>query len=374
MSELEHSAGSSSEVPEFVRTDDTDSNVPERREREGLPPTYRMRADAHYVDQLDAHRDVPVVRLIPTRQIEAADLTPGDGAPAFARSIATHGILQPLLVRRNGQRYQLIAGRRRLGAALMAGLTEVPCVVHDVDPASAAVLAEADNLRAAPEQPAPDAGHGTRLHDILSVLKYDVADMAPVIDLLRRTDILQHRTFADVLYVQAWRAAWLANAAVIATQPYSAAPPAALRVIVERLRSALEREARLSRLHVEFSMTADAASALSDEHLETVLAAMIFIAADAQKHGDPARIEVLVEALPDAFIKLQIVQRAARVSQDAARCLRSGGALSTDDARLVAAAMAVRAYVAHHGGTVDVMPMGRLGSVVRMVAPISVIN
>ena len=44
----------------------------------------------------------------------------------LASSIACHGILQPLTVRRVGNCYQLIAGERRLRAAQMAGLTEIP--------------------------------------------------------------------------------------------------------------------------------------------------------------------------------------------------------------------------------------------------------
>ena len=43
-------------------------------------------------------------------------------------SIRQHGILQPLSVRRVGSSYELIAGERRLRAAQMAGLTEIPCI------------------------------------------------------------------------------------------------------------------------------------------------------------------------------------------------------------------------------------------------------
>lgn len=49
----------------------------------------------------------------------------------LAQSIREHGILQPLLVTRAGDRYILIAGERRLRASKRAGLKEVPCLVHD---------------------------------------------------------------------------------------------------------------------------------------------------------------------------------------------------------------------------------------------------
>src|SRR5580704_13991908 len=50
----------------------------------------------------------------------------------LARSIRASGIIQPLLVRRRGTRYQLIAGERRWRAAQRAGLQRVPVVVRDV--------------------------------------------------------------------------------------------------------------------------------------------------------------------------------------------------------------------------------------------------
>lgn len=57
-----------------------------------------------------------------------------DGLAELADSIRVHGILQPLTVRRKGGgRYELIAGERRLRAAVICGLREVPCLIMDVD-------------------------------------------------------------------------------------------------------------------------------------------------------------------------------------------------------------------------------------------------
>ena len=49
----------------------------------------------------------------------------------LANSIQSNGIIQPLLVRRKGARYELVAGERRLRAAKIAGLTAVPAIVQD---------------------------------------------------------------------------------------------------------------------------------------------------------------------------------------------------------------------------------------------------
>ena len=65
---------------------------------------------------------------------------------SLAESIARHGVLQPLAVRMGPQGYELIAGERRLRAAKMAGLREVPCVVTRPSAEESAVLALVENL------------------------------------------------------------------------------------------------------------------------------------------------------------------------------------------------------------------------------------
>ena len=65
----------------------------------------------------------------------------------LAASIAQHGVLQPLSVRRVEEGYQLIAGERRLRAAKMAGLTEIPCIVMCMDDRESALAALVENLQ-----------------------------------------------------------------------------------------------------------------------------------------------------------------------------------------------------------------------------------
>ena len=65
----------------------------------------------------------------------------------LAESIRRHGILQPLSVRRVGTGYELIAGERRLRAARMAGLTEIPCIVMTMDDRESAMAAMVENLQ-----------------------------------------------------------------------------------------------------------------------------------------------------------------------------------------------------------------------------------
>lgn len=65
----------------------------------------------------------------------------------LAASIAEHGIIQPLLVRPRGDRYELVAGERRLRAAKLAGLSQVPVLIKSFDDREAAELAMIENLQ-----------------------------------------------------------------------------------------------------------------------------------------------------------------------------------------------------------------------------------
>jgi ParB family transcriptional regulator, chromosome partitioning protein len=77
-----------------------------------------------------------LVTSIPISQIEPNPLQPRtifdpSRLQELANSIETNGILQPLLIRRKGSHFELIAGERRLRAAKLAGLDEVPVIIQD---------------------------------------------------------------------------------------------------------------------------------------------------------------------------------------------------------------------------------------------------
>ena len=85
-------------------------------------------------------------------QIQPAQTQPRTRFPEteleeLARSVGEYGILNPLTVRRHGGGYELIAGERRLRAARRAGLTEVPCIVMEVDLEQASLIALVENLQ-----------------------------------------------------------------------------------------------------------------------------------------------------------------------------------------------------------------------------------
>jgi len=69
------------------------------------------------------------------------------GLEELAESIRRHGVLQPISVRRTERGYELVAGERRLRAAKLAGLKEVPCIVLEIDSVQSGLLALVENLQ-----------------------------------------------------------------------------------------------------------------------------------------------------------------------------------------------------------------------------------
>ena len=77
----------------------------------------------------------------------------------LSESIKSHGLLQPLVVRRHGDRWQLVAGERRLRAAIKAGWSDVPVTVHEADDRQMAEIAMVENLQRKDLNPLEKAAH-----------------------------------------------------------------------------------------------------------------------------------------------------------------------------------------------------------------------
>jgi ParB family chromosome partitioning protein len=109
-----------------------------------------MRHDEHYVDALAASAGAPIGRVIPIELIDPNPNQPrqvmGDLSELIA-SIAEKGIIEPLVVRPRGDRFQIIAGERRYQASVQIGLRELPVVIRDVDDTEMLELALIENLQ-----------------------------------------------------------------------------------------------------------------------------------------------------------------------------------------------------------------------------------
>lgn len=75
----------------------------------------------------------------------------------LADSIKQNGVLQPILVRKVGTKYQIVAGERRYQASKLAGLDKIPAVVRDIDDAEVFQLALIENLQRADLSPMEEA-------------------------------------------------------------------------------------------------------------------------------------------------------------------------------------------------------------------------
>lgn len=89
---------------------------------------------------------IPLDAIEPNRAQPRTAFRPAQLAE-LAASIQAHGIIQPLIVRRSGDRYELIAGERRWRAARMAGLTEVPVIVQDIADGNLLEVALIENIQ-----------------------------------------------------------------------------------------------------------------------------------------------------------------------------------------------------------------------------------
>lgn len=118
--------------------------------RIGLPETLRMRHDVHFVDQLGRPGGEPVGRMVPIEDIEPNPHQPrqhmGDLSDLIA-SVREKGVLEPILVRPRGSRFQIIAGERRYRAAIEAGLGEMPCIVRETSDSETMEIALIENLQ-----------------------------------------------------------------------------------------------------------------------------------------------------------------------------------------------------------------------------------
>ena len=102
--------------------------------------------------KLKTYMETGRVVFLPARAIKPNPAQPRrifreEALAELADSIRQHGILQPLSVRRVGLSYELIAGERRLRAGQMAGLTEIPCIVMNMDDKESGMAALVENLQ-----------------------------------------------------------------------------------------------------------------------------------------------------------------------------------------------------------------------------------
>lgn len=96
--------------------------------------------------QINKVVEIDIKNVVPNPNQPRTEFSSSD-ISALSDSIAQNGILQPLSVRRAGDKYELIAGERRLRAAIQCGLDTVPCIIFDMSDRNSAILALVENIQ-----------------------------------------------------------------------------------------------------------------------------------------------------------------------------------------------------------------------------------
>ena len=279
--------GDSGFVNDLHDNSDNDS-LPTPRPREGLPSSFKMRADRHYVEQLDRPATDFVIRVLPIASIDIGARRI-ETIPALVQSVKRHGVLQPLLVTQENGVTRLIDGGRRLQAAIDAGLRDVPCLLREIEDVDGAMLShEANMLRSHTEAPPPAAvrpvfpevaDEGVRV-----IRSIDAASQ------LLSTPGLPHRIAVDLIRAQAWRAETLLEAAALlqrgATGAY--ATTCSARRLIATVAKRAEYECRLAGLglHVEHEIPESLVVSGDPDVLHTALSGLV-LASAAVAEGRP---------------------------------------------------------------------------------------
>ena len=105
-----------------------------------------LNALLHTVETTTAGLAEVAVELIDANPFQPRRTFSADKLKELTESIRSSGVVQPVLLRRAGERFQLIAGERRLRASREAGLTSIPAVVREIGDRDALELALTENL------------------------------------------------------------------------------------------------------------------------------------------------------------------------------------------------------------------------------------
>ena len=122
----------------------------QKAKKSGLPVSVAMKHDGHFVDLISSRSLGPRIRMIP---LEKIDPNPHQARCELGNieelqdSIRSKGILEPILVRAKGSRFEIIAGERRYMASKNLGLKELPCIDMDVEDNEAMEIALIENLQ-----------------------------------------------------------------------------------------------------------------------------------------------------------------------------------------------------------------------------------
>jgi ParB family chromosome partitioning protein len=252
--------------------------------------------------------DAPEPRIAPV-EVDIDRLSPNDLQPRglmdpaaleeLSRSIVANGIIQPIVVRRVSDRFQIIAGERRWRAAKMAGLLRVPVAVRDVAPGGERSLLEmalVENIQRENLNPIEEALAYRRLADefqmtqeaIASAVGKDRATVSNMIRLLRLPDEVRAEVASGRLST--------GHARALLSLPNEADQRGAARDVIARSLSVRETESLVKKIVEEGAPAAEPAepkpvdvhTRAAEDRLRLVLGTRVRIV----RQGPRGRIEI----------------------------------------------------------------------------------
>ena len=332
--------------------------------REGLPRHYRMRADRHYVDQLDTPSAGQPVRMIPLSALigQSAEATPA--IRPLIESIRLHGIVHPLIVRRRDSQYVVVAGRKRLVAAQILQLAAVPCLVHDLTDSEAAAMSAADNLRVGASAAAAD---DASLPNVERAIALHLSNIGKCADMCEVGGGLQRQTF-DLLKAHAWRAARLIDARnLIVGGRCAPARERSVASIFDEVIEGFSTECGLSGVAIRADIREALSSAgLHDNQLAAGVSGALLAVLPLVEHTARPSIVIKASNTNSHEMVVEVLQTSAHVPAHVVETFFDG-ARSADDAAAIGALAAKALAEAYDGrATFEPLPHGsRLAIVMK---------
>lgn len=166
----------------------------------GLNELLTTKAATDQQDQdIETGKDSSSLKQVPVDQIQRGEYQPRmhfeqEALQELADSIKAQGVIQPVVVRRSGSHYELIAGERRWRATQLAGLQAIPAVVRDIPDQTVAAMSLIENIQREDLSPLEEANALQRLINEFGLTHQQAADTvgrsrAAVSNLLRLIEL-----------------------------------------------------------------------------------------------------------------------------------------------------------------------------------------
>ena len=127
-------------------------------------------------DDRAAITNIDISQIVPNKNQPRKEFD-GESLNELSHSIKTYGVIQPIIVRKVGSSYEIVAGERRWKASKIAGLKEVPCLVKNIKELEAMKLALIENLQREDLNPIEEARAFKELMDNHKLTQEEVAQV-----------------------------------------------------------------------------------------------------------------------------------------------------------------------------------------------------